>query len=88
MKETQTIHQDLLNLPFNHHTDFTVLADNCEQFVQSLTQLLLSRTLCAEMACEIEDLLCELVNYLGAMMKAPRWINTPEGRVLIEDILH
>ncbi|MBB1199413.1 hypothetical protein EGM70_03745 [Enterobacteriaceae bacterium 89] len=153
MKETQTVAQDLLNLPFTHGTDFTELAGHCEQFAQtlvecdntaeklalcgrlsaclallqptlnepvpdelmdaltindlpetlpafepegdqlahycqSLTQLLLSRSLPVEMTCAMEDLLCELVNYLSAMMKAPRWINTPEGRVLIDDILH
>ena len=145
--------QDLLNIPFTQDTDFTVLAEHCEIFAQtlvdcddaaeklalcgrlsaclallqptmndpvppelmdtltindlpaslpafepdgdqlayycqSLTQLLLSRSLPVEMARAMEDLLCELVNYLSAMMKAPRWINTPEGRVLIDDILH
>ena len=28
----------LLTLPFNHHTDFTELADNCERFMDALVE--------------------------------------------------
>jgi hypothetical protein len=153
MNTNQTVTHSLLNLPFTHDTDFTVLADHCEQFAQTLvdnddaieklalcgrlsaclallqptlndpvppeleesltindlpaslpafepdgdqlahycqtlTKLLLGRFLPEEMALAIEDLLCELTTYFAAMVKAPRWINTPEGRVLIDDLLH
>lgn len=38
MATTLTPVQTLLTLPFNHATDFTELADNCERFVEVLVE--------------------------------------------------
>lgn len=58
-------------------------SDQLGQYCQVLTQLLISRALPQEMARVIEDLLCELVGYYADTLKAPRWINTPEGNITI-----
>lgn len=63
-------------------------SDQLGHYCQVLTQLLMTRALPADMARVIEDLLGELVGFYADMLNAPRWINTPEGRVLIDDLIH
>ena len=63
-------------------------SDQLGHYCQVLTQLLMARALPADMARVIEDLLGELVSFYADTLNAPRWINTPEGRVLIDDLIH
>lgn len=63
-------------------------SDQLGHYCQVLTQLLMTRALPADMARVMEDLLGEMVSFYADMLNAPRWINTPEGRVLIDDLIH
>ncbi|MCN9133704.1 hypothetical protein MLW90_11700 [Escherichia coli] len=77
---TQT--HPLLAVPFNAATDFTVLADHCENFAETLiesddpvlrlAQLLIGQGMQPKVEQTITGLLCELVWYFAAEMKAPR----------------
>lgn len=138
----------LLTIPFNHNTDFTELADNCERFVEMLvecndptqkialcgrlsacltllqptllepvpdhlkesltvddlplnvpvfepevdqlgrycqlvTQLLLNHSLSENDERVAGDLLQDLVGLYSDTLKAPRWLRTDEGVVLM-----
>jgi len=138
----------LLTIPFNHNTDFTELADNCERFVEMLvecndptqkialcgrlsacltllqptllepvpdhlkesltvddlplnvpvfepevdqlgrycqlvTQLLLNHSLSENDERVAGDLLQDLVGLYSDTLKAPRWLRTDEGVVLL-----
>ncbi|HIH9433138.1 TPA: hypothetical protein ACYU6Z_000054 [Klebsiella quasipneumoniae subsp. quasipneumoniae] len=141
----------LLSVPFNAATDFTVLADHCDRFaetliesndpalrlalcgrlaaclsllrptlndpipphlIESLTvntlpassprfepgselicdysltlaQLLTGRALLPKMEQTLTGLLCELVWYFAAELKAPRWLRTAEGVTFIDEV--
>jgi len=141
----------LLAVPFNAATDFTVLADHCDRFaetliesddpalrlalcgrlaaclallrptlndpiqphlIESLTvntlpasdpsfepgcellcdysltlaQLLTGRALLPKMERTLTGLLCELVWYFAAELKAPRWIRTSDGVKFIDEV--
>lgn len=141
----------LLAVPFNTATDFTVLADHCDRFaetllesddptlrlalcgrlvaclsllrptlndpipphlIESLTvdflpanpprfepssellcdysltlaQLLMGRALLPKMERTLTGLLCELVWYFAAELKAPRWIRTANGVTFIDEV--
>lgn len=146
MDTTPLFSHSLFTLPFNHATDFTELADNCERFTEALvechnpveklaicarlsaclallqptltepvpahlkdsltvdtlptrfplfapeadqtgrycqllTQLLMNKTLSAEMERVAGDLLQDLVIFFADTLKAPRWLKTEEGLV-------
>lgn len=141
----------LLAIPFSAATDFTVLADHCDRFaetliesddpalrlalcgrlaaclallrptlndpipphlIESLTvytlptsylrfepgsellcdysltlaQLLTGRALLPKMERTLTGLLCELVWYFAAELKAPRWIRTADGVMFIDEV--
>ncbi len=143
----------IFTVPFSHNTDFTVLANHCERFAQTLletdepaeklalcarlsaclallqptlnepipphlveqftltdlpsrlpafepesdqlgmycqtvTQLLISNVLPPEMARVMEGLLYELVNLYADTLNAPRWLQTPNGRVAIDTLIN
>lgn len=63
-------------------------SDELGHYCQVLTQLLMTCAMPADMARVMEGLLCELVSFYADMLNAPRWINTREGRVLIDDLIH
>jgi hypothetical protein len=63
---------------------FEADADLLAHYCQTLAQLLIGRSLSAEMESTIEDLLLGLVNYFTDTLKAPRWLQTSEGRVFLE----
>ncbi len=148
MTTTLSFSHSLFTTPFDHHTDFTELADNCAQFVdalvecddlaqkmavcgrlsaclallqstllepvpeylkasltvddlplalpvfepevdqlgrfcQLLTQLILNQSLTKSDERVAGDLLQELVGFYSDTLKAPRWLRTDEGIVLL-----
>jgi len=148
MTTTPGFSHSLLTIPFNHNTDFTELADNCERFVEMLvecnesiqkialcgrlsacltllqstlldpvpdhlkesltvddlplnvpvfepevdqlgrycqlvTQLLLNHSLSENDERVAGDLLQDLVGLYSDTLKAPRWLRTDEGVVLL-----
>ena len=62
---------------------FDAEADLLAHYCQTITQLLISRSLPEEMAAVMEDLLLGLVNYFTDTLKAPRWLLTNDGRVFL-----
>ncbi|WP_312998846.1 hypothetical protein [Leclercia sp.] len=69
----------LITAPFDHNTDFTELADNCERFCEAIARLLISNTLAPDTARTMSDLLAELTGYFAERLKAPRWLTTETG---------
>lgn len=57
-------------------------------YCQTLTQLLISRALPRDMAKVMEGLLYELVNFYADTLNAPRWLQTPDGRVAIDTLIN
>ncbi|HBY0567647.1 TPA: hypothetical protein MIO49_12145 [Klebsiella pneumoniae subsp. pneumoniae] len=88
--------RQLLTVPFSAATDFTVLADYCDRFAEiliesddptlRLAQLLTGRVLLPKMERTLTGLLCELVWYFAADLKAPRWIRTADGVKFIDEV--
>ena len=66
---------------------FEADADLLAHYCQTLSQLLLSRSLSEQMESALEDLLLGLVNYFTDTLKAPRWLQTKEGLVFLEEIM-
>lgn len=66
------------------HPAFEPDADQLADYCQFLTQLLLGGSLSAQMENTAEALLQDLVIYFVDTLKAPRWLNTPQGRVAID----
>jgi len=58
-------------------------ADQLGRFCQLLTQLLLSKSLSKNDERVAGDLLQELVGFYSDTLKAPRWLRTDEGVVLL-----
>ncbi|MCU6667265.1 hypothetical protein M8013_00620 [Enterobacteriaceae bacterium H4N4] len=58
--------------------------DQLGLYCQTLTQLLIGRMLPPDMTDVIEGLLYELVNFYADRLNAPRWLQTPNGRVEID----
>ena len=87
----------LFTTPFDHTTDFTDLADNCERFVDVLVEcedpaqkMALCGGLAACLALLQPMLLVPVPEHLKASLtvddlplKAPRWLRTTEGTVLL-----
>ncbi|MCW8154348.1 hypothetical protein [Enterobacter hormaechei] len=151
MATTLTQTHPLLSVPFNAATDFTVLANHCDRFAETLlesddpalrlalcgrlaaclsllrptlndpipphltesltvdflptrhprfepgsellcdysltlVQLLTGRALLPKMERTLTGLLCELVWYFAAELKAPRWIRTADGVKFIDEV--
>ncbi|GKP13191.1 hypothetical protein [Klebsiella quasipneumoniae] len=143
---------ELLSVPFSAATDFTVLADHCDRFAETLlesgdptlrlalcgrlaaclsllrptlndpipphliesqtidtlpasysrfepgsellcdyslmlAQLLTGRVLLPKMERTLTGLLCDLVWYFAADLKAPRWIRTADGVKFIDEVV-
>lgn len=57
--------------------------DRLGRYCQLLTQMLLARTLSANDERVAGDLLQDLVGFYSDTLKAPRWLNTPEGPVTL-----
>jgi hypothetical protein len=53
------------------------------RYCQLLTHLLMSKTLSDEMERVAGDLLQDLVEYFADTLKAPRWLKTEEGLVVL-----
>jgi len=87
--------QPILNEPIPEHliehftlTDlpsrlpaFEPESDQLGMYCQTVTQLLISNILPPEMGRVMEGLLYELVNFYADTLNAPRWLQTPNGRV-------
>ncbi|MEG1209731.1 MAG: hypothetical protein RSE29_01245 [Leclercia sp.] len=56
-------------------------------YCQTLTQLLIGRALPSEMAVVIEGLLYDLVSFYADTLNAPRWLQTPQGRVEMDVLI-
>ena len=56
-------------------------------YCQTLTQLLISNAMPRDMAKVMEGLLYELVSFYADTLNAPRWLQTPEGRVAIDALI-
>jgi len=63
---------------------FELESDQLGLYCQTLTQLLISNALPRDMAKVMEGLLYELVNFYADTLNAPRWLQTPDGRVAID----
>ncbi|WP_285110679.1 hypothetical protein [Leclercia adecarboxylata] len=59
-------------------------SDQLGLYCQTLTQLLISNAMPRDMAKVMEGLLYELVNFYVDTLNAPRWLQTPDGRVAID----
>ena len=57
--------------------------DRLGRYCQLLTQMLLARTLSANDERVAGDLLQDLVGFYSDTLKAPRWLRTTEGTVLL-----
>lgn len=57
--------------------------DTLCRYCQELTQLTMSGMLTSEQQRVIEDLLFELVSYFSGRLKAPRWLRTEQGDMLL-----
>ena len=57
--------------------------DQMGRYCQLLTHLLMSKTLSDEMERVAGDLLQDLVEYFADTLKAPRWLKTEEGLVVL-----
>lgn len=57
--------------------------DRLGRYCQLLTQMLLARTLSASDERVAGDLLQDLVGFYSDTLKAPRWLRTTEGTVLL-----
>jgi hypothetical protein len=62
-------------------------SDQLGLYCQTLTQLLISNALPRDMAKVMEGLLYELVNFYADTLNAPRWLQTPDGRVAIDALI-
>lgn len=66
-----------------HLPVFEPETDTLCRYCQELTQLTMSGMLTSEQQRVIEDLLFELVSYFSDRLKAPRWLRTEQGDVLL-----
>lgn len=57
--------------------------DQMGRYCQLLTHLLMSKTLSDDMERVAGDLLQDLVGYFADTLKAPRWLKTDEGMVML-----
>ena len=57
--------------------------DTLCRYCQELTQLTMSGMLTSDQQRVIEDLLYELVSYFSDRLKAPRWLRTEQGDILL-----
>jgi hypothetical protein len=60
--------------------------DQLAEYCQTLTQLVMGGTLSTTTGRVIGDLLCELTRYFADTLRAPRWLSTPQGLVLLDDL--
>ena len=63
-------------------------SDLLGRYCQAITQLLISRVLPPDMTVVMEGLLYELVNFYADRLNAPRWLQTPDGRVEIDVLIN
>jgi len=63
-------------------------SDQLGLYCLTLTQVLMSRMLPPEMAEVTEGLLYELVTFYADTLNAPRWLQTPQGKVAIEALIN
>jgi len=66
-----------------HLPVFEPETDTLCRYCQELTQLTMSGMLTSEQQRVIEDLLFELVSYFSDRLKAPRWLRTEQGDMLL-----
>ncbi len=66
-----------------HLPVFEPETDTLCRYCQELTQLTMSGMLTSEQQRVIEDLLFDLVSYFSYRLKAPRWLRTEQGDVLL-----
>lgn len=78
LKASLTVDYPPLEIPI-----FEPEADQLGQYCQLLTQLLLSQSLSKSDERVAGDLLQELVGFYSDTLKAPRWLRTEEGVVLL-----
>ncbi|EDH5633247.1 hypothetical protein CB172_22935 [Salmonella enterica subsp. enterica serovar Claibornei] len=57
------------------------------QYCLALLQILTEQAQRSETEQPLTGLLCELVWFLAAKLKAPRWLRTVDGVVFIEDLI-
>ncbi|OQD51093.1 hypothetical protein BWZ29_04580 [Enterobacter cancerogenus] len=62
-------------------------SDQLGLYCQTLTLILISNALPRDMAKVMEGLLYELVSFYTDTLNAPRWLQTPEGRVAIDALI-
>lgn len=78
---TESLTEDFPPDTANFNTDTELLCDYC----LALSQLLAGRSLSRGMEKTLTGLLAELVWYLAAELKAPRWIRTADGVKSIDE---
>ena len=78
LKESLTVDDLPLDVPV-----FEPEVDQLGRYCQLLTQLLLTRSLSESDERVAGDLLQDLVGFYSDMLKAPRWLRTDEGVVLM-----
>ena len=78
LKASLTVNELPLEAPL-----FEPEVDRLGRYCQLLTQMLLARTLSASDERVAGDLLQDLVGFYSDTLKAPRWLNTPEGPVTL-----
>ncbi|WP_336998148.1 hypothetical protein [Leclercia sp. M50] len=62
-------------------------SDQLGIYCQTVTQLLISNVLPPEMARVMEGLLYDLVSFYADTLNAPRWLQTPDGRVAFDALI-
>ncbi|MEB5752742.1 hypothetical protein MXF13_23200, partial [Leclercia adecarboxylata] len=62
-------------------------SDQLGIYCQTVTQLLISNILPPEMARVMEGLLYDLVSFYADTLNAPRWLQTPDGRVAFDALI-
>jgi hypothetical protein len=67
--------------------EFDPDSDLLGQYCQTVTQLLIGNVLPPEMAKVMEGLLYELVSFYADTLNAPRWLQTPQGRIAIDELI-
>ncbi|MBB1202188.1 hypothetical protein EGM70_18075 [Enterobacteriaceae bacterium 89] len=60
--------------------------DQLAEYCQTLTQLLMGSTLNPTSDRVLSDLLYELTRYFADTLRAPRWLSTPQGVFLFDEL--